>query len=243
MSLRTISIIIPSYNEEERIDRVLQSVLTSDTLGYKKEIVVIDDGSDDNTKQKIQNLKLRLKKKDSIKLIYKKKNEGKGAALKSGFEIATGDILLIQDADEEYSVMDYPQLIKPFITRSEDIVYGSRNLKRQVFHNTYSHILFYFGGLFLTWFVNILFNLKLTDQPTGYKIFSKSIKKLLLQPSENGFSYEVAVTAICAKNNIRFIEIPIHYKPRTVKEGKKINIWDFIESIFVALKYKLTYSN
>jgi len=263
--MKTLSIIIPVYNEEKLIAKTFERVISADSLGLEKEIIIIDDGSTDGTQNEIKSLLMRHSREGgnlhnkrmdprvpsrvnkpeddrtvSIKTIFNKKNQGKGAALKMGFKRATGDILMVQDADEEYSVKDYPQLLLPLLDDRSKVVYGSRNAKRKNFHNKYSYFIFYLGGLLLTWIINILYGLKLTDQPTGYKVFSKKIKHLLLQPKENRFSYEVALTATLAKEGIPFVEVPIHYKPRTLAEGKKINWLDFVKSVIVAIKYKLT---
>ncbi len=239
---RKISIIIPVYNEEHLITSVIQEVMRADTSGVRKEILVVDDGSTDQTVSKIKGQMSKLKserQRSKIMFIEQKKNQGKGAALKKGFKAATGDILMVQDADEEYSTKDYPALLSPFINRNAQVVYGSRNKKRENFHNRYSYFIFYVGGLALTWIVNMLYGLRLTDQPTGYKLFSKEVKHLLLKPKENRFSYEVAVTALLAREGMFFFEVPIHYKPRTMGEGKKINGMDFIKSIIVAIKYRI----
>ena len=241
--MQTLSIIIPVFNEEKLIEKVLNEVIRADSLGLKKEIIIVDDGSTDNT---VKNVKYQMtndkysRKNTKLFLIEKSKNEGKGSALKTGFAKATGDILMVQDADNEYSVADYPLLIVPFIKDNADVVYGSRNIMRKSFHTRYSYFLFYIGGILLTWIVNLLYRTFLTDQATGYKLFSKKVKKILLKANENGFSYEVAVTALLAENGYQFRETPIHYSPRTMKDGKKINILDFIKSILVALKYKFT---
>ena len=108
------------------------------------------------------------------------------------------------------------------------------------FHNRYSYFIFYLGGLLLTYFINLLYGLKLTDQPTGYKLFLKSLKGVLLKPKEKRFAYEVAITALLAKKGVSFVEIPIHYKPRTLEEGKKIKAADFIKSMYVALKHRFS---
>lgn len=231
--MRTLSIIIPVYNEADFIADVIQSVIKADTAGLRKEILVVDDGSTDDTPRIIKEHK-------SVIALFKKKNEGKGAAIKSALKKATGDIILIQDADKEYSVADYPALLAPFLKNTTDVVYGSRNKKRENFHNRYSYFVYFIGGLFLTLFINILYGTKLTDQPTGYKLFSAKIKDLLLQPEENRFSYEVAVTALLANNGHAITEIPVHYRPRTIKEGKKINVVDFIKSLVVAIKYRFS---
>lgn len=237
--MQTLSIIIPVFNEEKLIGNVFDKVISSDSLGLKKEIIIVDDGSIDGTQNQIKTLKSKSRSNIKIISLKMRKNEGKGAALKDGFKNATGDILLVQDADEEYSVKDYPALLTPFIKDNAQVVYGSRNKKTENFRNEYSYLIFYLGGLLLTWVINLLYGLRLTDQPTGYKIFSKNVKPLLLKPTENRFSYEVAVTALLAKNKIPFTEVPIHYKPRTMEEGKKINGLDFIKSLIVAIKYRL----
>jgi len=240
--MRTLSIIIPVYNEGKLIVEVVDKVVKADSLGLKKEIILVDDGSTDGTKALIQKLeeihknsKALLYTLTSIRLLT---NQGKGAALKAGFKKATGNILMVQDADNEYSVKDYPTLLEPFMNNNAGIVYGSRNKNRQVFNTKYSYVLFYIGGIALTWIVNLLYGLTLSDQATGYKLFSRELKEILLSPSENGFSYEVAISALLAKKGYFIQEVPIHYYPRSLEEGKKINIMDFIKSLGVAFKYK-----
>lgn len=230
--MKTVSIIIPVYNEACFIAAVVESVAGADTKGLHKEIIIVDDGCSDGTHKQIASLR------DKVTVIRKPKNEGKGAAIKSALKKATGDIILIQDADHEYSVADYPALLSPLISGKAAVVYGSRNKKRENFHNRYSYFSYFVGGLLLTWFVNLLYGTELTDQPTGYKVFSGKVKDVLQKPPENRFSYEVAVTALLAKNNHTITEVPIHYRPRSFAQGKKINIADFIKSIAVAVKYR-----
>ncbi len=238
--MQTVSVIIPVFNEENLVTGVIEQVIKEPIPGYRKEIVVIDDGSTDGTAAAIRKAISGIKRKDAkIVAVFSRKNEGKGAALKAGFRKATGDVLLVQDADMEYSTSDYPALVKPFKTNGTLVVYGSRNRKRENFHNRYSYFAYFMGGLLLTWYINILYGIRLTDQPTGYKVFSSKVKDLLLEPNEKRFSYEVAVTALLAKKKIKFIEVPIHYTPRTFDEGKKINFGDFVKSVVVGLKYRI----
>lgn len=231
----TVSIIIPVYNEDKYIKKTIEKVLKADTLGFKKEIIVVDDGSTDKTKVEIKALKSR------VKSIFKKINQGKGAAIKEGLRIAKGDVIIIQDADLEYNPSDYPALIKPFKDKSANVVYGSRTLGIVEFHNRYSNLIFYIGGRLLTAIVNLLYGTHLTDQPTGYKVFlRKFIPDLVSKSFDNGFAYEVAMTAIFVKKKALIKEVPISYNPRNINQGKKINILDFFKSIIVGIKHKLT---
>jgi glycosyltransferase involved in cell wall biosynthesis len=229
----TVSIIIPVYNEKKYIYKTIKEVLLSNTLGLIKEIIVIDDGSTDGTLNKLRYFKSR------IKIIVNKNNQGKGAAIKSGLKIASGDVIVIQDADLEYSPKDYPALIDPFRDKKVNVVYGSRILGMSKFHNSYSGLVFFIGGQIVTIIVNFLYGLHLTDQPTGYKIFRKKyISSLIKKSLDNGFSYEIAMTSIFARSKTLIKEVPISYKPRHISDGKKINFHDFIKSVYLALKYK-----
>lgn len=227
-----VSIIIPVYNEERFIAKVIERVLEAD-FGFSntnKEIVVVNDGSSDNTWDEIS----RFEK--SIKSVNFNKNQGKGAALRKGFEIAGGDILLIQDADFEYDPKDYHELLKPIIEGQADVVYGSRFIGGQ------SHrVLFfwhYVANLFLTILSNMFSCLNLTDMETGYKAFRKeAIHSISLK--ENRFGFEPEVTIKLAQKEWKFYEIGISYNGRGYADGKKISWIDAVRALFVIFKYGL----
>lgn len=240
MKKKKLSIIVPVYNERPFIQTLLQKVIDIHLSLYTKEIIIIDDGSTDGTKEIIIQFTKDHGKKRNVKFIYlnNKKNEGKGSAIKKGFMKASGDIIIIQDADLEYEPAQYLNLIKPFADSNIYAVYGSRTLGIKKFHNRYSSIFFYFGGRLLTLFINVFYGTKLTDQPTGYKVFRKRVIPLILKNiKEKDFSCEIEITATLAKNGYKIIEIPIRYTPRHVREGKKINIIDFWKALYVAIKY------
>jgi len=240
--MKKISIIIPVYNEENYIQSVIETVIRAKIESFYKEIIVVDDGSTDRTTLILKNFQRKHNKKNStnnLKMFFCQKNQGKGSALKKGMRYSTGNIIITQDADLEYDPNEYNKLLKPFNKDDVTVVFGSRTLGRVKYHNSYSSLLFYIGGQILTYFVNILYGTKLTDQPTGYKLFRSSLIPLLLNiKNENGFAFEVAMTAILVKNKNKIIEVPITYKPRQIKEGKKINFTDFIKSVYTAIKYK-----
>lgn len=237
--MKKISIIIPVFNEEKYVSQILGKVLKADTLGLKKEIIIVNDGSTDNSDKIIKSYLSHKKNLRNILYIKKIKNSGKGASLKLGFKKAKGDIILIQDSDLEYDPKDYPKLLLPFIKNRAEVVYGSRTLGIKLFGNHYSAFSFYLGGKLLTFIINILLGVKLTDQPTGYKILKcESAKYIAKKAKENDFSFEIEITAILARKKYKIIEVPIHYHARNVKEGKKIKFKDFLKSVLIALKYK-----
>lgn len=238
MKIHKISIIVPCFNEANYIGSTLRAILVANLGGIKKEIIVVDDGSTDASVFKIRSPKLNNTK---MEVIRHGKNMGKGAAIRSGFKKVTGEVVIIQDADNEYNPNQYKLLLNPFIRNNAKVVYGSRTLGIEKFGNKYSSLFFYLGGKILTWYMNILFNTNLTDQPTGYKVFRSDIIPILLKKShQNDFSAEIEMTAALAKHHIPIVEIPIVYIPRSVAEGKKIKFTDFIKALVVGLKCRFT---
>lgn len=223
-----LSIIIPVYNEESSIGRVLSEIKKLN-VGIEKEIIVVDDGSTDRTKQ-ILNEEM---KNEMITVHSSLINLGKGAAVRFGLEYATGDIIIIQDADLELDPKEYPLLIKPILEGRSKVVYGSRFLGKKIKWNFN-----YLANKFLTFLTNSIYDSRLTDIETAYKIFSRDvIKKIKLKCI--GFEFEPEVTAKILRLGYKISETPISYHPRTVKEGKKINLYDGLKAIVYLFKYRL----
>ncbi|MCX8016198.1 MAG: glycosyltransferase family 2 protein [Patescibacteria group bacterium] len=224
-----LSIIIPVFNEEKTISEILKRVEAVNLDNWEKEIIVVNDGSTDNTGKIIE----ECFKTMPFVYIQHQKNQGKGTTIKTGLEKATGDFVLIQDADLEYDPNDYQKLLK-LVEEGSVVVYGSRNLDK----NTQRGYFFYFlGGKLITTFCNLLFGSKLTDINTGYKLFkTEIIKNLNLQ--SKGFEFCEEVTAKILKRKIPIKEIAISYYPRTFKEGKKIKFKDGLIAILTLFKYR-----
>ena len=229
-----VSIIIPIYNEEKIIKKLLKKVNSINKI--KKEIIVINDGSTDNT--------LKILKKDCKKMYTKiisyKKNIGKGYACRQGISKSKGDIIIIQDGDLEYNPKDYYKLLQPILQNKTNIVYGSRVLNggKRVRPKTLSFKVRIFANHFLTFLSNILNNQNLTDAHTCYKVFKrKIIKKIKLR--ENGFNFCPEITTKFSKIDEKILEVPIDYFGRTVEEGKKIRFFDGIRAIYCLIKYKV----
>lgn len=229
--MKKVSIIIPAYNEAKTITDVLVKVSNQNYPGWDKEIIVVDDGSGDDSKIKIQSAKLQLKI-ENLKLIIHDKNRGKGTAVKTGIEAATGDAVIVQDADLEYDPADI-ELLLTEMAKGADIVYGSRNLHPE--RRGYSH--YVMGSKILDWLVDLLFWTNLTDVYTCYKLFRReAIKKINIQ--SRGFELEMELTAKALKLGYKITEVPIHYYPRKFSEGKKIRAKDGLKGIWTLLKYR-----
>jgi glycosyltransferase involved in cell wall biosynthesis len=221
-----LSVIIPVYNEKETILKILEKV---QKVPIEKEIIIIDDGSNDGTTEILKNIKDK-----NIKTIFKKVNEGKGSAIREGLKYVKGEIIVIQDADLEYEPMDWIKMVELIEEKNVDVVYGSRVLGR----GKKSSLFFYLGGRILSIITNILYNAQITDEPTCYKMFKKKVIKSI-ELKCKGFEFCPEITAKIRKKGYKIYEVPISYNPRSIKEGKKIRLKDGIMAIWTLIKYRL----
>lgn len=223
-----LSVVIPVYNEVGTIKEIVGRVQAVD---LQKEIVIVDDGSTDGTRELLQEITLCH---ENVRALYHDQNQGKGAALRTGFEAASGDIVIIQDADLEYDPREYPVLLEPILDGRADIVYGSRFLGGP------HRVLFfwhYLGNRFLTLLSNALTNLNLTDMETCYKVFRREVLSGMHLKS-NRFGFEPEFTAKIAKKDFRIYETPISYSGRTYSEGKKIGWKDGVKAVFAIVWFR-----
>ena len=225
--MSTLSVIIPVYNEREMFPKLLEKVRAV-PLPLEKEIIAVDDCSTDGSRE-------LLKGMTDIITIFHEKNAGKGAALRTGIAAATGDYIIIQDADLEYDPADYPRMLEPLLSNAADIVYGSRFLDRR---NTFG-ALSYLANIFLTFLTRFLVRFPVSDMETCYKVFrSPLIKSLNLRENRFGFEPEVTVK-LSSVPGIRYAEVPVSYNARTELQGKKIGWRDGVRAIWVLFKYRV----
>jgi len=225
-----LSIIIPVYNEVKTVEETIKRVFLAPTKGYEKEVIVVNDGSDDGTEKLLEN----LREKFGFFLLHHQNNRGKGAAIKTAIKKISGDAVIIQDADLEYDPNDYQKLLNA-LGQDSPIVYGSRNLKK---NKRKGVILYFLGGKLLTVLCNFLFGSHLTDVYTCYKLFRSDIIKNIALES-NGFELEMEITAKVLKAGHRIKEVPINYSPRKPSQGKKIKFRDGIISLWTLVKHRI----
>jgi glycosyltransferase involved in cell wall biosynthesis len=222
-----LSVIIPIYNEVESIREIVKRVQET-KLAW--EIVLVDDGSIDGTRDLLK----EMDGKDNVHVVLHEKNQGKGAAVRTGFDAAKGDILLIQDADLEYDPRDYPTLVKPLEEGIADVVYGSRFLGGPRRVVMFWHMI---ANYMLTFMTNILYNTILSDMETGYKVFRKEVITGMPLHAKR-FDFEPEFTAKVLKRKYRIYEVPISFNPRDYSEGKKIKLKDAFEAVWTLFKYR-----
>ena len=228
---KKLSVLIPVYNERDTIKQCIDAVLKADTRNLELEVIISDNNSNDGTKEILSKIQDK-----QIKILYRDSNNGKGANIKNALANATGDLILFQDGDLEYSPKDFPDLIEPFFLYRADVVYGSRLTRAKAtsivgFPN-------YVANLLVTFLTNVLYNKVFTDIATGYKVFKSDVIKNLKITSD-GFEIEPEITAKISKNKkIKIFEVPITINSRSYKEGKKVKWWHFFTYLYHLVKWR-----
>ena len=228
---KKLSVLIPVYNERDTIRQCIDAVLKADTRNLELEVIISDNNSNDGTKEILSKIQDK-----QIKILYRDSNNGKGANIKNALANATGDLILFQDGDLEYSPKDFPDLIEPFFLYSADVVYGSRLTRAKAtsivgFPN-------YIANLLVTFLTNVLYNKVFTDIATGYKVFKSDVIKNLKITSD-GFEIEPEITAKISKNKkIKIFEVPITINSRSYEEGKKVKWWHFFTYLYHLVKWR-----
>ncbi len=229
---KKLSVLIPVYNEKDTIKKCLDNVLNANIKGMTLEVIVSDNNSNDGTKEILNSFN-----DERVKVFFRDQNNGKGANIKNALKEATGDLILFQDADLEYSPKDFEFLLEPFFVYEADVVYGSRLTRSKAtniigFPN-------YIANIIVTFLMNLLFNKIFTDIATGYKVFKKDIIKNL-EITSDGFEIEPEITAKISKNkNIKIFEVPITINSRTYNEGKKVKWWHFFTYVYHIIKWRI----
>lgn len=235
MDVRTLSIVVPCLNEQKTLPLILQRVIEAERASLDLELIVVDDGSDDDSYEVAQAI---ASEDPRIKLERHEKNQGKGAALRTGFAAATGDIVMVQDADLEYDPVDYPRLLEPILHGDADVVYGSRFRGGQPWRLVYySHSI---ANRLLTALSNMLTNINFSDMECGYKVFRREVLERI-ELKEDRFGIEPEITAkICKlRPRVRIYEVGIRYWGRTYEEGKKIGLGDGLRALYCIVRYNL----
>jgi glycosyltransferase involved in cell wall biosynthesis len=235
----TLSVVIPVYNELDTWRVLVDRVLAVPLPRWRKQVILVDDGSTDGTRRQLREFAKGgrfdgLAGRADFKVVYHEKNMGKGAALRTGFAAAAGDVVIVQDADLEYDPGDYPKLLEPIAAGRADVVYGSRfagSLRRGAFVN-------YLANRFLTFLSNLTTGQKLTDMETCYKVFRRRVIQAI-RLEQDRFGFEPEVTAKLSKLGFRICEVPISYDARTRREGKKIGWRDGLKAIWCIFRYAL----
>ena len=226
-----LSVIMPAYNEQATIREIVGRVLAVEIPGVSKELVIVDDGSKDSTRDILKELDGR----DGVRVFFQEQNQGKGAAVWRGIRECTGDLIVIQDADLEYDPREYPQLIQPILNGQAEVVYGSRFLG-----SPRGHRVLYFwhsvGNRMLTMLSNMFSDLNLTDMETCYKVFVRDVA-LRLDIQSRDFGIEPEITQKVARMRARVYEVPISYHGRTYEEGKKIGLKDAFKAVYTILRF------
>jgi len=230
--LKRLSILIPVYNEAKTLTTVLDKVWEAPAQGLEKELIIVDDGSTDGTRDILRAI---APGKYQAKIVFHERNQGKGAALRTAQGEATGDIILIQDADLEYNPQEYNELLAPILEGKADVVYGSRLSGGKV--TRAFHFWHYLGNKFLSFLTNVLYDCTITDMETCYKVFRAEVfKKIHIKSAR--FEFEPEITAKVLRQKVRLVELPISYFGRDYSEGKKITWLDGFGAIWALLKYR-----
>ena len=240
--MKTLSIIIPIYNEEATLQELVEKVIKLDlySLWYNKEIILINDWSNDKSEEIIKTKLLNQAKKCcDIKYVKNPKNSWKWYSLKIWFKNATWDVMIVQDADLEYfPEKDYIPMLRVYEENRADFVYGSRTLWMKKFWNNYSTKAFKLWWLLVSRVTTVLSFTKVTDEPTCYKMYDKKLKEYLVLPPENSFEWEPAITMLLLRKKFKYVEIPIHYHARAFEEWKKIKWQDWVKAIWTLIKWR-----